>query len=106
MLELGPQSEAAHINIANEIKELQLDAVIFVGPEMRLAYEHLKKSVLGESIQWFKSSILAIQAARKLFAGNTAMLVKGSRGMQDGQDCTGSNERQRTRRKPFGLALI
>ncbi|MHB8871405.1 MAG: UDP-N-acetylmuramoyl-tripeptide--D-alanyl-D-alanine ligase [Candidatus Doudnabacteria bacterium] len=81
MLELGPESEQAHINIANEIKELQLDSVILVGPEMHLAYEHLKKSGFNETTQWFKSSVLAIQASRKLLAGNTVMLIKGSRGM-------------------------
>lgn len=83
MLELGTESEAAHINIANELSKLNLDSVIFVGPEMRLAYEHLKRTGFeSQSIQWFKSAVLAIAEARRLLAGNTVMLVKGSRGMQ------------------------
>ncbi len=83
MLELGAESEAAHIAVGNELAKLELDSVIFVGPQMRLAYEQLRKiGFQSESIQWFKSSVLAIPAVRRLLAGNTAVLIKGSRGMQ------------------------
>ncbi|MDB4940062.1 MAG: UDP-N-acetylmuramoylalanyl-D-glutamyl-2,6-diaminopimelate--D-alanyl-D-alanyl ligase [Candidatus Doudnabacteria bacterium] len=83
MLELGNLSAQSHHDLAKQITNSAIDYFIGVGPEMKLAYNELKRTMFKEDhLFWFETSVEAIEKVKSLLEENTVMLVKGSQGLR------------------------
>lgn len=83
MLELGKLSEQSHKDVAKQITNSSVDYFIGVGPQMKLAYNELKRTMFKEDhLYWFEKSTDAIATLESLLRDNTAVLIKGSQGMR------------------------
>ncbi|GAC1412368.1 MAG: hypothetical protein NVSMB66_1220 [Candidatus Doudnabacteria bacterium] len=81
MLELGKLSEQSHRDVAKQITNSSIDYFIGVGPEMKIAYNELKRTMFKEDhLYWFEKSSDAISILESLLRDNTAVLIKGSQG--------------------------
>ncbi len=82
MLELGELSDKAHKDVAAQIMNSSIDYFVAVGPQMKLAYSELKRSMFKEDhLFWFEKSSDAFEKVQSIVRDNTVVLVKGSRGM-------------------------
>lgn len=77
MLELGEQSEALHIGLAETIATAGLDLVHAAGPQMRLLYEALPASSRG---LWTPTADGLASRASELVRADDVVMVKGSNG--------------------------
>ncbi len=83
MLELGDLSDQSHRDIAGIITKSNINYFIAVGPQMKLAYNELKRTMFNEAhLYWFEKSTDAIETVKNLLEENTVVLVKGSQGMR------------------------
>ena len=86
MLELGAESEAEHSRVGTLIAQKKADLVIFIGNEMRYAFESAKKSAPNANLLYFAGKddgiIAEAAAAIKNFANDgDLILLKASRGI-------------------------
>ena len=77
MRELGPDSERLHSEMGAYAAECGLDGLWGVGPELAPTVE-----VFGKGGRWFATLDEARSAVAGAFAGDSTVLVKGSRGAQ------------------------
>lgn len=77
MLELGDQSEALHVGLAETIDSAGLDLVHAAGPQMRLLYDALPVSRRG---LWTPTASELAQRASELASTGDIVMVKGSNG--------------------------
>ena len=87
MKELGSESEKSHKAVGLRVKELAVDQVYFVGPEMKTAFQASCDALGKTSAKWFDSSseknFEAIANDINLNAGDKdVILLKGSHSMQ------------------------
>ncbi|MBU6447699.1 UDP-N-acetylmuramoyl-tripeptide--D-alanyl-D-alanine ligase [Patescibacteria group bacterium] len=81
MLELGNSEKSGHEMIADKISDAKIDACILVGQCMKAAQQGLQQ--LGYTkAQWVADSNAAALLARQYDQADTAILVKGSRGIK------------------------
>lgn len=81
MLELGKTSQEAHEKVADQLKENNIDAVFFVGEQMRFAYKKMQKGNRNNAFH-FTSSQEAVADVLDYIEQGDVVLVKGSRGMR------------------------
>ncbi|MBQ3826447.1 MAG: UDP-N-acetylmuramoylalanyl-D-glutamate--2,6-diaminopimelate ligase, partial [Spirochaetaceae bacterium] len=83
---LGAESEAEHSRVGTLIAQKKADLVIFIGNEMRYAFESAKKSAPNANLLYFAGKddgiIAEAAAAIKNFANDgDLILLKASRGI-------------------------
>ncbi len=78
MRELGKVSQKEHENIAHLLRKHNITHCIFVGEEMKYAYDVLHDTC---SASYYMSSLDAVEEARKYAQPEHIILVKGSRGI-------------------------
>lgn len=77
MLELGPQENALHAQMAADPSFAQVDVVHCVGPRMRHLYDALPQGKRGE---WVETVDKMIPKASRCLDSGDVILVKGSKG--------------------------
>jgi UDP-N-acetylmuramoyl-tripeptide--D-alanyl-D-alanine ligase len=83
MLELGKLSEQSHKAISTIITNSAIDYFIGIGPEMKIVYNELKRTMFkGDHLFWFEKSSDAIPKLEELLHQNTVALIKGSQGLR------------------------
>lgn len=84
MLELGDESERAHMRVAEWVMEAGVNLVVLVGNRMLAAHETLKQKgfIPPERCLWFDTPLDAVLALRLQVAPGDIILVKGSQGMR------------------------
>ena len=82
MLELGPEEELFHRNLAGKLIELGVEHVLLYGPRMKALYAELHTRNFKGSTGYFESKgELAKELVSRARQGE-AILIKGSRGMR------------------------
>ncbi len=83
MLELGTQSESAHMQVARWIREYHVDVAVLVGQHMLLAHEALiQDGFAAKQCLWFENPSEAAKSCKGITASGDVILVKGSQGMR------------------------
>jgi UDP-N-acetylmuramoyl-tripeptide--D-alanyl-D-alanine ligase len=82
MLELGPNEEKFHRELAEKIIELELENVLLFGPRMLFLSEELKTRGFTGAFSHFSSQMDLAQALTEKAKPGDAILIKGSRGMK------------------------
>lgn len=81
MLELGPLSESAHIELGREISQSSVDFLVTVGPLAALAAESAKENTQQQlQVGKFKTHHEAVNFISRNVEKGDCLLVKGSRG--------------------------
>lgn len=80
MFELGDKSPELHRQLADIIEQYQIDEVLLLGNEMKYLNDELIKK--GWECRHFKAPSELTGYLRKIDVSNSAVLVKGSRGMK------------------------
>jgi UDP-N-acetylmuramoyl-tripeptide--D-alanyl-D-alanine ligase len=82
MLELGPDEERFHREIAPKIAQLGIERVLLLGPRMKWLENELANKGLADRVKHFETHAeMANTLTADLKAGDSLML-KGSRGMK------------------------
>lgn len=82
MLEMGPNEEKFHRELAGTIIELEIENILLYGPRMKWLADELKRRAFTGRLAHFEShDSLAGELTRGLNPGE-AILIKGSRGMK------------------------
>ena len=82
MLEMGPNEEKFHRELAGTITELKIENVLLFGPRMKWLADELKRRGFAGRMGHFEThDALAGELTRNLHPGE-AILIKGSRGMK------------------------
>lgn len=82
MLELGPEAQAAHAGLAEDILRENIDLVFAAGPLMQALYETLPAQKRGHHAP---NSAELIQPLRRAIGNGDVLLVKGSLGSRMGK---------------------
>ena len=82
MLELGPDAEAAHAGLAEDLVREKIDLVFAAGPLMRALYDRLPPQMRGHHAP---NSVELIQPLRRAIRSGDVLLVKGSLGSRMGK---------------------
>jgi UDP-N-acetylmuramoyl-tripeptide--D-alanyl-D-alanine ligase len=80
MFELGVESKSKHLELANFINKTKIDEVYSIGKMMRLTNQKLNGKTKVH--QHFAERELLKDFLKKININNSAVLVKGSRGMK------------------------
>jgi len=82
MLELGPNEQSFHEELAEHINEHEIDYICLFGPRMLYLYKVLKERFEAERLLYVKDDYTAIIDKLKQANESSIVLLKGSRGMQ------------------------
>ncbi|WP_341300691.1 UDP-N-acetylmuramoyl-tripeptide--D-alanyl-D-alanine ligase [Lysinibacillus sp. FSL H8-0500] len=82
MLELGPNEQSFHEELAEHINEHEIDYICLFGPRMLYLYKVLKERFEVERLLYVKDDYTAIIDKLKQANESSIVLLKGSRGMQ------------------------
>jgi UDP-N-acetylmuramoyl-tripeptide--D-alanyl-D-alanine ligase len=82
MLELGPDAEAAHAGLADDLVREKIDLVFACGPLMRALYDRLPAQMRGHHAP---NSVELIQPLRRAIRSGDVLLIKGSLGSRMGK---------------------
>jgi UDP-N-acetylmuramoyl-tripeptide--D-alanyl-D-alanine ligase len=83
MLELGSYSHKEHIDLAEEISEVQPIKIVLIGKEMSgLAVQIMKMGYPKEHLLYFKNISEAVSDVKKIIEPKVLYFVKGSQGMR------------------------
>lgn len=83
MLELGPNNESGHREVAKKFLEINGDIYMAVGKRMQFAVSELKKrNTSPERIMSFKSPMEAAKKLKEIMREGDLILIKGSQGMR------------------------
>ena len=82
MLELGPEEETFHRQIAPQLVRLQIEHVLLFGPRMRFLAEELGRLHYRGKFQHFDSHAQLAETLVKNAQPGDTILIKGSRGMK------------------------
>src|SRR3989339_755865 len=82
MLELGPMSEQAHVEVGRRVAELGIDNLVLVGELMGVAERAAKEAGLSEDrVSHFSDAEAAGRFVQERMKPGDVILVKGSRSM-------------------------
>jgi UDP-N-acetylmuramoyl-tripeptide--D-alanyl-D-alanine ligase len=82
MLELGPEEERFHRELADQVLELQIENVLLFGPRMIALFEELHRRGFRGQLGHFASQTELSQALIQGVKPGDSILIKGSRGMK------------------------
>jgi len=82
MLELGPEEERFHRELATKIIELKIDNILLYGPRMAFLVDELEKLRYSGQYSHFPSHTALATALTQGVRPGDAILIKGSRGMK------------------------
>lgn len=82
MLELGPNEEQFHRNLATVILQEKTENVLLFGPRMKFLFQELQTQGFPGILQYFSAQEQMGQFLVKHFQEGDVLLIKGSRGMK------------------------
>ncbi|MEI6587624.1 MAG: UDP-N-acetylmuramoyl-tripeptide--D-alanyl-D-alanine ligase [Candidatus Moraniibacteriota bacterium] len=82
ILEIGPNTEAEHRQVAKKFLEIGGDVFLAVGVRMKFAADELRKHKFAGEIYEFRSPMEAGKKLQELLRSGDVVLVKGSQGMR------------------------
>ncbi len=80
MFELGSESKLKHIQLASRINKINIDEVYSIGKMMKLMNQKLNEKIKVQ--KHFTDREMLIKFLKSLDINNSAILIKGSRGMK------------------------
>ncbi|PIC65763.1 UDP-N-acetylmuramoylalanyl-D-glutamate--2,6-diaminopimelate ligase [Sporosarcina sp. P21c] len=81
MLELGPDEQRYHEELADELNKMNVNGIALFGPRMKWLSEQLK-DYRGDIMWTANDMVLLAEALRPKLTNQTVVLFKGSRGMK------------------------
>ena len=83
MLELGPDAQKEHANLAPAIRESGVNIVVTVGKHMRALHERLlEEGFSRKQVLWMPDPVSAIEPVLNIVRSDDLVLIKGSQGLR------------------------
>jgi UDP-N-acetylmuramoyl-tripeptide--D-alanyl-D-alanine ligase len=82
MKELGHISTQEHIEIAKQLKKMNIDIIFLIGKEMKVAYDELKNNSKKIKVKYYEKGIDVKDDVVNIVSPGDVILLKGSRSMK------------------------
>ena len=83
MLELGPDADTEHADLAPAVRNSSVDIVVTVGKHMRALHERLLADGFSrKQVLWLPDPMSAVEALMNIIRSEDLILIKGSQGLR------------------------